>query len=90
MNCLECTDLDRAFQSRLAKYIEARTAAFYRVSTELAAKKNVDMERAKTDLKEHQSACPFTAKVRLLCQVPPDAVHTSSEVVEGGKNSWLS
>src|SRR5713101_744454 len=64
MNCLECKDLDRAFQSRLAKYIEARTAAFYRVSTELAAKKNVDMERAKTDLQEHQSACPFTAKVR--------------------------
>jgi len=59
MNCLECKDLDRAFQSRLAKYIEARTAAFYRVSTELAAKKNVDMERAKTDLQEHQSACRY-------------------------------
>lgn len=74
MNCLECKDLDRAFQSRLAKYIEARTAAFYRVSTELAAKKNVDMERAKTDLQEHQSACRFTAKVTRLGQVWPDAV----------------
>ena len=74
MNCLECRDFDRAFQSRLAKYIEARSAAFYRVSTELAAKKMVDMERAKTDLQEHQSACPFTAKVRRLGQLRPDVV----------------
>jgi hypothetical protein len=39
------------------------TAAFYRVSTEPAGKKQVDMERAKTDLKEHQSICPFTVNV---------------------------
>ncbi len=63
MNCLECKDLDRAFQSRLAGYIAARSAVFYRVSTELAARKQVDMERAKTDLQEHQSACPLTARV---------------------------
>jgi len=29
----------------------------YRVSTQLAASKNVDMERAKSDLEEHQLAC---------------------------------
>jgi hypothetical protein len=58
VNCLECRDLERVFQSRLTKYIETRSAAFYRVSTELAAKKQVDMERAKTDLQEHQSICP--------------------------------
>ena len=74
MNCLECKDLDRAFQSRLAKYVEARTAAFYRVSTELAAKKQVDMERAKTDLQEHQSICPFTATVTQLRQVRLDVM----------------
>ena len=69
MNCLECRDLERAFQSRLTKYIETRSEAFYRVSTELAAKKQVDMERAKTDLQEHRSICPFTAKVRHLSPV---------------------
>jgi hypothetical protein len=74
MNCLDCRDLERAFQSRLAKYIETRSAAFYRVSTELAAKKQVDMERAKTDLQEHQSICPFTATVTHLRQVRLDVM----------------
>jgi len=74
MNCLECRDLERAFQSRLGKYIESRSAAFYRVSTELAAKKQVDMERAKTDLQEHQSICPFTANVRHLSQARLDVM----------------
>ena len=57
MDCLECKNLEEAFESRLSKYIEARSAAYYRVSTELAAKKNVDMERAKSDLEEHQLVC---------------------------------
>jgi len=74
MNCLECRDLERAFKSRLGKYIESRSAAFYRVSTELAAKKQVDMERAKTDLQEHQSICPFTANVRHLSQARLDVM----------------
>jgi len=74
MDCLKCMDLEQAFASSLSEYNEARFAAFYRVSTELAAKKNVDMERAKTDLQEHQSACPVTAKVRRLGQVRRDAV----------------
>jgi len=49
-------------------------AAFYRVSTELAAKKQVDMERAKTDLQEHRSICPFTAKIRDLSQAQLDVM----------------
>ena len=57
MDCLICKDLERALESRPSAYIEARAAAYYRVSTELAAKKNVDMERAKSDLEEHQLVC---------------------------------
>ena len=57
MDCLICKDLERALESRRSAYIEARAAVFYRVSTELAAKKNVDMERAKSDLEEHQLVC---------------------------------
>jgi Zn-dependent peptidase ImmA (M78 family) len=64
MNCLVCKDLKRALESRRSKYIEARSAAYYRVSTELAAYKNVDMERAKSDLEEHQLVCVTAAKVR--------------------------
>jgi len=57
MQCLKCKNLQEAFESRLSKYIEACSAAYYRVSTELAAKKNVDMERARYDLEEHQLTC---------------------------------
>ena len=56
MNCVICKDLERALESQRGKYIEARTAP-YRVSTELADRKNVDMERAKDDLEEHRSVC---------------------------------
>ena len=57
MDCIECKNLEEAFESRLSNYIEACSAAYYRVSKELAAKKNVDMERAKSDLEEHQLVC---------------------------------
>ena len=64
MDCLMCKDLERAFESRRSQYIEARSAPYYRVSTELAACKNVDMERAKSDLEEHQLVCVFVAEMR--------------------------
>jgi hypothetical protein len=73
MNCLECKNLEEAFESRLSQYIDACTAAYYRVTTELAAKKNVDMERAKNALEEHQLVCVFAAEVR---QSGPRASHT--------------
>ena len=66
MHCIECMDLKHAFESRLGQYREARSAVFYQVCTELAAKKKVDMERAKNDLEEHQLIClPFAALARL-------------------------
>jgi hypothetical protein len=57
MDCLICKDLERALESRRSKYIEARSATYYWVSTDLAAQKNVDMECAKSDLEEHQLGC---------------------------------
>ncbi len=57
MDCSICRDLERAFEARHSEYTEARSAAYYRVTTELAAYKNVDMERAKSDLEEHQLVC---------------------------------
>jgi hypothetical protein len=57
MDCVKCRELRQVFEFKLGKYIEARSAAYYRVSTELAAHKNVDMERARNDWEEHQFVC---------------------------------
>ena len=57
MDCLKCKNLEKSFEFRLHQYGEARSSAYYRVSTELAAKKNVDMERARYDLEEHYLVC---------------------------------
>jgi hypothetical protein len=63
MNCLVCAALDRTLKAALAKYMEARSAVFYRVSTEFAAMKKVDMEHAKASIQEHELVCPFAAHV---------------------------
>jgi hypothetical protein len=56
-NCLECQNLSRVYESKLTKYLAARSAVLYRISTEFAAKQQVDMERAKNDMEEHQLTC---------------------------------
>ncbi|MBZ5630150.1 MAG: hypothetical protein LAO06_14925 [Acidobacteriia bacterium] len=65
MDCLECKDLDRALKLTIASYMTARSAAFYRVCTDIAAKKEVDMERAKTALQEHRLVCPLAIRTEL-------------------------
>ena len=57
MDCLECKDLQQYFDEMQARYVAARMSAYYRVCTELAAKREVDMERAKSALEEHRSVC---------------------------------
>jgi hypothetical protein len=57
MDCLKCVHLEQVCESRLSGYSEARSSAFYQVSTELAAKKKVDLERARNDIEEHQLMC---------------------------------
>ncbi len=61
MDCPMCKDLEQVFEARRSNYIAARSAAYYRVSTELAAYKNVEMERAKSNLEEHQLVCTLAA-----------------------------
>ena len=70
MACLICRDLERTLDFRRSKYFEARSAAYCQVSTELAAQKNVDMERAKSDLEEHQLACVSASKLKQDAQRP--------------------
>jgi hypothetical protein len=57
MKCLVCANLERIYLARLGEYIEARSSAGYRVSTRLAAQINVEMERARYELEEHQAIC---------------------------------
>ena len=64
MACLICRDLERTLDFRRSKYFEARSAAYYQVSTEVAAQKKVDMERAKSDLEEHLLVCVSAAIAR--------------------------
>ncbi|MGA2101577.1 MAG: hypothetical protein ABSG34_10765 [Candidatus Sulfotelmatobacter sp.] len=59
MNCSECRDLYRVLERRNARYVEARTAAFFKISPRLAARKHVDLQRAMSDLQEHQAECPW-------------------------------
>ena len=59
MNCSECRDLYRVFERRNNNYIEARSAAFFQVSPKIAVRKHVDLQRAISDLREHQSECPW-------------------------------
>jgi hypothetical protein len=65
VNCSQCNDLSRMFALRRAGYVTARAAPFYRISTELAARMQVDMERARTSIQEHRSTCHFAQQNHL-------------------------
>jgi hypothetical protein len=70
MDCPICRDLVRAFEAGLSHYIEARSSACYQVSKKLAARKNVDMERAKSELEEHRFVCASAVRVLALLSEP--------------------
>jgi len=77
MDCPICGDLERLFESRRSEYIETRSSACFRVCTEFAARKNVDMERARYELEEHLSICVST--VRVFTSLPGRDASTSSK-----------
>jgi hypothetical protein len=62
MNCPICKGLEEVCESRISEYVKARWAAYYQVSTELAAYKNVEMERARSELEEHRGVCVCAPK----------------------------
>jgi hypothetical protein len=63
MHCLLCENLERTFEARRMEYIESGSLAYFRVSKKFAAYKNVEMERARIELQEHQSVCVSAANV---------------------------
>ncbi len=62
MGCVVCENLERVFKTKQKEYIEACSAAYYRVSRKFAAYKNVDMERARNELEEHRLVCVSALK----------------------------
>ena len=74
MKCSICKNLERVFECKRREYFEARYSVYYRVSTKLAAYKNVDMERAKSDLEEHQFVCPSAMAEWLDSTRRPNAI----------------
>ncbi len=74
MECPICKDLARAFEEGLSEYLEARCSACYQVSKKFAARKKVDMERARYALEEHQCVC--VSAVRVLALLSQGSVPT--------------
>ena len=66
MSCSECRDLWHVFERVNTRFNQALHAAFYRISTEIAAHEFVELQRAKNDLQEHQLACPWACLVEEL------------------------
>jgi hypothetical protein len=74
MDCPICRDLERAYAAGLGEYIEARCSACYQVSKRLAAFKNVELERTKSELEEHRLVC--VSAIRVLALMPERDVST--------------
>jgi hypothetical protein len=66
MACLTCRNLERAYEAEISEYAEARASVCYRLSSALAAQKNVDMERARYELEEHRLVCASATSVAKL------------------------
>ena len=75
MDCPICMDLKRAYEAGLSEYIEARSSVCFRACTRLAARKNVEMERARYEVEEHRLVC--VSAVRVFARLPAREVSTS-------------
>ena len=75
MDCPICRGLTRAFEAAYSEYIEARQSASYRFCTKFAAHKNVDMERVRYELEEHQVEC--ISAFRLTDVLPSPSIRDS-------------
>jgi hypothetical protein len=60
MTCPICRDLERAYETALSEYIEARSSEWYFICPNVAARKNVDLESARCELEEHKPVCAST------------------------------
>jgi hypothetical protein len=62
MDCPVCWGLKQAYEAAASEYLSARSSACFRVCLDVAARKNVEMERARYELEEHRRGCVSSAK----------------------------
>lgn len=62
--------LERALEAAYGEYIEARQSASYRFCTEFAARKKVDMERARYEMEEHEIECASGLRLTDVLSLP--------------------
>jgi len=59
VGCPVCMRLERTFEGWNSECIRARSSLYGSVSTRFAAYDNVEMERARSELRMHRSVCAF-------------------------------
>lgn len=79
MSCPICTNLKRVYEAGLVEYLLARSSVSFHLCPELAARKNVDMERARYALEEHRLLC--ATAINLVALLPKLKVPASLRVV---------
>ena len=58
MRCPICDDFERALEDRTSEYRKACSNTVYcRISSRFVAYRNVEMERARSELEMHRSVC---------------------------------
>jgi hypothetical protein len=62
MECSVCLALKRAYESAASEYLEACSSTCLRMCMDVAARKNVEMERARCEFEEHRLVCVSTVK----------------------------
>lgn len=77
MNCPICRDLQRAYETALSDYIEARSSGSFYVCSKVAARKHVDMERTKYEREEHSLVCVFARTT--VAPLPVRGMSTNSK-----------
>jgi hypothetical protein len=68
VNCSHCRELEQAYEAALSEYVKARASVSFRICSNLAARKNVDMERTKSELEEYRPMCVSASKPIRPCQ----------------------
>ena len=70
MDCKVCKELRRRLQIEITEYTGALASVCYQVTKKFAARKNVDMERARVEFEEHCRTCVLAIRVMPSPAIP--------------------
>lgn len=82
MTCSLCRNLNQALEHRLSDFNGALSSAVPRMSDQMVAKRNVELQRARYELEEHQRDCALAADKSV--QVRKPSRFTSVNCVQSG------